>query len=78
MTDYRNGGAAVVETLAAHGVDTIFGIPGTHNLELYRHFGGNGVRPSRPATSRAQAMRPRRTPGSADARASWSPPAGPA
>ena len=32
----RNGGAAVVETLAAHGVDTVFGIPGTHNLELYR------------------------------------------
>ena len=31
----RNGGAAVVETLAAHGVDTVFGIPGTHNLELY-------------------------------------------
>jgi acetolactate synthase-1/2/3 large subunit len=25
----RNGGSAVVETLAAHGVDTIFGIPGT-------------------------------------------------
>jgi thiamine pyrophosphate-dependent acetolactate synthase large subunit-like protein len=23
----RNGGAAVVETLAAHGVDTVFGIP---------------------------------------------------
>jgi len=44
MTDHRNGGAAVVETLAAHGVDTIFGIPGTHNLELYRHFGGHGVR----------------------------------
>ena len=44
MTDHRNGGAAVVETLAAHGVDTIFGIPGTHNLELYRHFGENGVR----------------------------------
>ena len=44
MTDHRNGGAAVVETLAAHGVDTIFGIPGTHNLELYRHFGANGVR----------------------------------
>ena len=34
----RNGGAAVVETLAAHGVDTVFGIPGTHNLELYRHL----------------------------------------
>jgi acetolactate synthase-1/2/3 large subunit len=44
VTEHRNGGAAVVETLAAHGVDTIFGIPGTHNLELYRHFGTNGVR----------------------------------
>jgi len=44
MTDHRNGGAAVVQTLAAHGVDTIFGIPGTHNLELYRHFDANGVR----------------------------------
>jgi thiamine pyrophosphate-dependent acetolactate synthase large subunit-like protein len=44
VTEYRNGGAAVVETLAAHGVDTIFGIPGTHNLELYRHFEGNGLR----------------------------------
>jgi acetolactate synthase-1/2/3 large subunit len=44
MTDHRNGGAAIVETLAAHGADTIFGIPGTHNLELYRHFEANGVR----------------------------------
>ncbi|GFG49061.1 acetolactate synthase [Mycolicibacterium agri] len=44
MTEQRNGGAAVVESLAAHGVDTIFGIPGTHNLELYRHFTANGVR----------------------------------
>jgi len=33
-TKYRNGGAAVVESLRANGVDTIFGIPGTHNLEL--------------------------------------------
>ena len=40
----RNGGAAVVETLAAHGVETVFGIPGTHNLELYRHLSTNGVR----------------------------------
>lgn len=44
MTEYRNGGAAIVETLAAQGVDTIFGIPGTHNLEMYRHFGNNRVR----------------------------------
>jgi acetolactate synthase-1/2/3 large subunit len=44
MTAHRNGGAAVVETLAAHGVDTIFGIPGTHNLELYRHFPATRIR----------------------------------
>lgn len=44
----RNGGAAVVETLAANGVDTIFGIPGTHNLELYRHLGAAGIRPVTP------------------------------
>lgn len=41
---HRNGGAAVVETLAAYGVDTVFGIPGTHNLELYRHLGRHGIR----------------------------------
>ena len=44
MSEHRNGGAAVVETLAAHGVNAIFGIPGTHNLELYRHFGKAGIR----------------------------------
>ena len=45
---HRNGGAAVVETLAANGVDTIFGIPGTHNLELYRHLADAGIRPITP------------------------------
>jgi thiamine pyrophosphate-dependent acetolactate synthase large subunit-like protein len=35
---HHNGGAAVVETLAAHGVDMVFGIPGAHNLEIYRHL----------------------------------------
>jgi thiamine pyrophosphate-dependent acetolactate synthase large subunit-like protein len=44
MTEHRNGGAAIVETLAAHGVDTVFGIPGTHNLELYRHLPRSGIR----------------------------------
>ena len=69
MSEHRNGGAAVVETLAAHGVDTIFGIPGTHNLELYRHFGeGRRSARSRPATSRAPVTPPRPMPGSADGR----------
>jgi 5-guanidino-2-oxopentanoate decarboxylase len=29
-------GRYVVETLAANGIDTAFGIPGVHNIELYR------------------------------------------
>ncbi|MFD9942758.1 thiamine pyrophosphate-binding protein [Nonomuraea sp. NPDC059023] len=39
-----SGGEAVVRALAAHGVDTVFGIPGTHNLEIYRHLPAYGVR----------------------------------
>ena len=37
------GGEAVVRSLAAHHVDTVFGIPGTHNLAIYealRQTGG--------------------------------------
>lgn len=44
MSGHRNGGAAVVETLAVNGVDTIFGIPGTHNLEIYRHLRSADIR----------------------------------
>jgi len=29
-------GRYVVETLVANGIDTVFGIPGVHNIELYR------------------------------------------
>lgn len=42
--DHRNGGAAVVESLRANGVEVIFGIPGTHNLELYRQLPMHGIR----------------------------------
>lgn len=38
------GGKALVDALVAHGVDTVFGIPGTHNLEIYRHLAERGVR----------------------------------
>ncbi|MFN8197374.1 MAG: thiamine pyrophosphate-binding protein [Nakamurella multipartita] len=44
VRNHRNGGAAVIESLAAHGVDTVFGIPGTHNLELFRHLPAAGIR----------------------------------
>lgn len=37
-------GRAVLETIRAYGVDAIFGIPGTHNLELYRPLADLGIR----------------------------------
>ena len=36
-------GRAVMETIRAYGVTTIFGIPGTHNLELYRPLAELGI-----------------------------------
>ena len=41
----RTTGWVVMETLRGYGVDTVFGIPGTHNLELYRPLGALGIRP---------------------------------
>lgn len=38
------GGEALVDALIAHGVDLVFGIPGTHNLEIYRHLAERGLR----------------------------------
>lgn len=35
---------ALVSRLRAYGVDTVFGMPGVHNLEFYRHFGDTGIR----------------------------------
>jgi thiamine pyrophosphate-dependent acetolactate synthase large subunit-like protein len=44
MTAVRNGGSAVVEALVSEGVDVVFGIPGTHSLELYRALAGSTLR----------------------------------
>ncbi|WP_306316658.1 MULTISPECIES: thiamine pyrophosphate-dependent enzyme [unclassified Streptomyces] len=41
--DRLTGGEALVRALAAHGVTRAFGIPGTHNLEIYRHLPAYGV-----------------------------------
>jgi acetolactate synthase-1/2/3 large subunit len=38
------GGEALVAALAAHGVEVAFGIPGSHNLEIYKHLPAHGVR----------------------------------
>lgn len=40
-----NVGLAVLQLVRAYGVDTIFGIPGTHNLEFYRHLERLGIHP---------------------------------
>jgi acetolactate synthase-1/2/3 large subunit len=37
-------GEALVRALAARGVDTIFGIPGVHTIELYRGLAASGIR----------------------------------
>ena len=44
MAERVTGGAAVIDALAAHGVRLVFGIPGTHNLELYRYLPASGIR----------------------------------
>ena len=34
----------MIDRLRAHGVDHVFGIPGTHNLPFYRELEGSGIR----------------------------------
>ena len=38
------GGRAVAHALAAHGVEVVWGIPGTHNLEIYAGLSAAGIR----------------------------------
>lgn len=40
----RSCGVALVEALAARGVQVVFGIPGVHTLELYRGLAGCAIR----------------------------------
>lgn len=37
------GAHAVVAALVDEGVTDVFGIPGTHNIEIYRHLAGSGI-----------------------------------
>ena len=39
----RTLGAQISHMLKDHGVDTIFGIPGVHNVELYRGIEEAGI-----------------------------------
>lgn len=38
------GGSALIAALAAHEIDTVFGIPGTHNLAAYAVMPEHGIR----------------------------------
>src|SRR6185312_8857006 len=40
----RTLGQYLIEALTAWGVRHVFGIPGVHNLELYRGLAGSGIR----------------------------------
>ncbi|WP_209323726.1 thiamine pyrophosphate-binding protein [Brevibacterium renqingii] len=40
----RTTGWVVMEALRSYGIDTVFGIPGTHNLEFYRPLEVLGIR----------------------------------
>lgn len=40
-----NVGRDLLTVLRNYGIDTVFGIPGTHNLELYRHLPDLGIHP---------------------------------
>jgi len=44
MKSGKTGGHAVVAYLQAYGVDTVFGIPGVHTLDLYRGLAEFGIR----------------------------------
>jgi len=40
----RTVGQELIRLLEAHGVDTVFGIPGAHTIELYRGLAGSAIR----------------------------------
>src|SRR5262249_44097475 len=40
----RTGGELLVAALSRHGVDTVFGIPGTHNLPIFAAMPGAGIK----------------------------------
>jgi acetolactate synthase-1/2/3 large subunit len=48
-------GEALVSMLEQAGVDTVFGIPGVHTIELYRGLAASSIRHITPRTNRARA-----------------------
>src|SRR5262245_16774557 len=44
MNQNQTGGQAAITLLERYGVDTVFGIPGVHTLELYRGLADSSIR----------------------------------
>lgn len=44
MTEHESCGRAVISLLEAYGVDTVFGMPGVHTLELYKGLAASRIR----------------------------------
>src|SRR4030095_15128115 len=44
MKQNQTGGQAAIALLERYGVDTVFGIPGVHTLELYRGLADSKIR----------------------------------
>ena len=44
MTSKSTVGLELIRLLEAQGVDTVFGIPGVHTVELYRGLAGSAIR----------------------------------
>ena len=42
--DFVSCGERLVQLLEAYGIDTVFGIPGNHTVQLYRGLGGSRIR----------------------------------
>ncbi|MEM8687096.1 MAG: 5-guanidino-2-oxopentanoate decarboxylase [Pseudomonadota bacterium] len=43
-SEHKTVGEAIVELLEGYGIDTVFGIPGTHSIELYRGLATSKIR----------------------------------
>jgi len=44
MASVISTGMYLTKLLESYGVDTVFGIPGVHTVELYRGLAGSGIR----------------------------------
>ena len=63
---------SLVRLLEGYGVDTVFGIPGVHTVELYRGLHGSRLRHVSRAMNRVPVLWPTATPAPVASRASVS------